>query len=345
MSAVGEGVAPPGPVLVTGATGFLGREIVQQLVQRGAQVHVFARAGSDRGPLARLPLVWHAGDLRDPESVKRAVRAFAEASRARRHPGFIVHSAALISYKSRDRELARVVNVDGTRSFLDAAIEAGVARFVFISSVVTVGHSTDGEPIDERAPFNNGGFGVDYVDTKRAAEDLVIAAARSLDVVVVNPAAIFGPVERDSNTVRFIRSVADGKAPRFAPPGSIGVVSVRDAATGVLLALERGRRGERYLLVESTVSALELFQRIARELGARPASWRCPRWLWPTVLVAARIVDRIRPIEVAPPQGLRMLGLELRFDASKARTELGWRPAGFDRVLAETVAHVRAHAS
>jgi dihydroflavonol-4-reductase len=345
MSTGGQDLVSPGPVLVTGATGFLGREVVRQLLERDVEVHVFARAGSDRGPLARLPLVWHEGDLRDPESVKRAVRALVNVARARRRPARIVHSAALISYKSRDSALAREVNVDGTRHFLDAAIESGIARFLFVSSVVTVGHSTRGEPIDERVDFNNGALGVDYVDTKRAAEELVLEAARSLDVVVVNPGAIFGPVERQSNTVRFIRRMAEGKAPRFAPPGSIGVVGVHDTAAGVLLALERGRRGERYLLVESSVSALELFQRIARELRVRPARWQFPRWLWPVLVGAARAVDRIHALEVTPPQGLRMLGLELRFDASKARSELGWRPVPFDRVLAETVAHVREHSS
>jgi dihydroflavonol-4-reductase len=292
-----------------------------------------------------MPLTWHAGDLRDEGSVLRAVRAIVASARARELPARVVHSAALISYHSRDRELAREVNVDGTRRLLDASIAAGVARFLFVSSVVTVGHSTNGRAIDEGAVFNNGGLGVDYVDTKRAAEELVLAASGSIDLVVANPGAIFGPVERQSNTVRFIQRVAAGRAPRFAPPGSISVVGVHDSAAGVLLALEHGRRGERYLLVESSLTALDLFQRIALELRAKPTRWRVPRWIWPAVVAGARLVDRMRPIELAPPQGLRMLGLDLRFDARKARVELGWTPTPFDRVLARTVAHVRDPAS
>ncbi len=334
-----------GPVLVTGATGFLGREIVRQLVASGVEVHVFARGSSNRGPLAGMPLTWHDGDLRDEDSVVRAVRAFVAAARQRGLPARVVHSAALISYKSSDRELSREVNVEGTRRLLDASSAAGVSRFLFVSSVVTVGHSTSGEAIDELAVFNNGRLGVHYVDTKRAAEELVLGASATLDVVVANPGAIFGPVERESNTVRFIRRMADGKGPWFAPPGSISVVGVHDSAAGILLTLERGRRGERYLLVESSVTALELFQRIARELSATPARWRFPRWIWPALVAGARAMDRVRPIELAPPQGLRMLGLDLRFDARKARSELGWTPAPFDRVLAETVAHVRSQSS
>lgn len=343
MSSGREDAATSGPVLVTGATGFLGREIVQRLVARGTEVHVFARPGSERGPLASLPLAWHAGDLCESDAIGRAVRALVESAREKRLPACIVHSAALISYKTRDKALAQAVNVEGTRRLLDAARESGVSRFLFVSSVVTIGHSTRGESMDERFVFNSGDLGVDYVDTKRAAEELVLEAGRSLDVVVVNPGAIFGPVERQSNTVRLIREMAAGRAPRFAPPGSIGVVGVHDAAAGVLLALERGRRGERYLLVESSLSALELFQRIARELSARPVGWRFPGWLWAVLVFGARVVDRVVPLEVTPPQGLRMLGLQLRFDASKARSELGWSPAPFERVLAETVAYVRAH--
>lgn len=344
MSSDRGATSTTGPVLITGATGFLGREVARQLCARGDEVHVFARTQSDRGTLAALPVVWHVGDLCDADSIRRAVTALARRARDMGSPARIVHSAALISYRTRDKAAAQAVNVDGTRRLLDAARASGVARFLFVSSVVTVGHSEHGEFVDETAVFNNGDLGVDYVDTKRAAEVSVLEAGRSLDVVVVNPGAIFGPIERESNTVRFIRMMAQGKAPSFAPPGEIGVVGVHDTATGVILALDRGRRGERYLFVESSLSSLDLFQRIARELGVPPVRRRIPGWCWPVIVVGARIVDRVTPLQAAPPQGLRMLGLTLRFDGAKARTELGWSPAPFDRVLAETVAHVRANA-
>jgi dihydroflavonol-4-reductase len=329
-------------ILVTGGTGFLGREIVRQLAVSGAEVHVVARRDSPRGPLAELPVVWHEADLRDPSAVGRAAEALAKSARARGERARIVHAAALISYRTGERDLAHATNVEGTETLLAAAKRTDVERFLHVSSVVTVGSSRHGEPVDERAPFDLGTLGVDYVDTKRAAEEAVLAAASEIDAVVVNPGAIFGPIERESNTVRTIRRVAAGRSPPILPPGSVGVVGVRDAANGTLLALERGRRGERYLLVESNLTTRELLATIARALGVPPRGRVLPRAAWSVLTACASAWDRIVPMRFTPPQALTMLGLDLRFDASKARRELGWSPRPFDEVIRETIEHLRA---
>ena len=328
-------------VLLTGATGFLGRELARRLCARGERVEALARRGSDRSGVARLPIAWHEGDLADADADERAVAAFRARTRERGEGARVLHCGALISYRTRDRGAAVAANVEGTRNVLASARRHEVDRLLLVSSVVAVGTSPDGRPVDEGAAFDGAGLGVDYVDTKRAAEELVLAERGSLDVVAVNPGAIFGPVERASNTARFVRRVAEGRSPWFAPPGTVSVVGLDDAAEGTLLALDRGRRGERYLLVESSLTALELFRAIARAVGARPARWRVPRALWPAVVLAARVVDRVRPLELTPPQALVMLGCDLRFDARKAREELGWRPRPFDEVLAATVEGLR----
>jgi dihydroflavonol-4-reductase len=179
------------------------------------------------------------------------------------------------------------------------------------------------------------------MDTKRAAEELVLAAANELDVVVVNPGAVYGPAERRSNTVKFLQHLAAGKRPFAAPPGWIALVGVRDTAEGILLALERGRRGERYLLVERCVPVRELFRLMSEALGVRGVRRTIPRALWPLLVALARVVDRVRPLEIATPQGLAMIGSRLVFDARKAREELGWRPRPIEQVLRETIAVLR----
>ena len=330
------------PVLVTGATGFLGREIVRVLAERGAEVHALAREDSPRGPLNALRVKWHPADLRDEAAVGRALDAVAARARERGVRPQVVHSGALISYRTRDRELARTTNVEGTEILLAAARRTGVGRFLHVSSVVTVGSSRDGQPVDESAPFDLGGLGVDYVDTKRAAEERVLAAARDLDALVVNPGAIFGPVERESNTVRTIRRVAQGRSPPFLPPGSVGVVGVRDVAEGTLLALEKGRRGERYLLVESSLTTRELMATIARILAVPPRGRVLALPAWRTLIAATQAWDRFFPMRYTPPQALTMLGIDLRFDSGKARRELGWNPQPFDVVIRETIEHLRA---
>jgi len=327
----------PRLVLVTGATGFLCAEVARRLVARGDEVHVLARKTADRSVLAGFDVRWHEGDLTDVASLESACWKMAERAFALRRPWDLVHGAALISYKARDRANALAINVEGTRHVLDAARKSGVGRVVHISSVVAVGACEGDEVLDENATFNLSDSGVDYVTTKRAAEEIALHAAKDLDLVVVNPGAIFGPVERRSNTARFIAQVSRGKGPIAAPPGTIGVLGVADAADGTIAALDRGRRGERYLLVERSITSRELFDAVARHFDRRGPLLTIPRFVWPALVVGARVWDRFFPIDLAPPQGLVMLSRNLRFDASKARRELGWNPKPFDEVLKSTI--------
>jgi dihydroflavonol-4-reductase len=328
-------------VLVTGATGFLCAEVVRRLVARGDEVHALARKTADRSVLEGLDVHFHEGDLTDVASLESACWKMAERSFASRRPWDLVHGAALISYKTKDRAQALAINVEGTQAVLEAARKSGVARVVHVSSVVAVAACVGDETLDESAAFNLADCGVDYVTTKHEAEQIALAMARDLDLVVVNPGAIFGPVERRSNTARFIRQVALGKGPIAAPPGTIGVLGVTDAAVGTILALDRGRRGERYLLVERSITSRQLFDAVAEELGRRGPLLTVPRVMWPVLLCGARMWDRFFPIDLAPPQGLVMLARDLRFDAAKARRELGWTPQPFDVVLKGTIASLK----
>lgn len=327
----------PRLVLITGATGFLCSAVARRLAARGDEVHALARPNADKRVLDGVEIHWHSGDLTDRTSLERACWQMAERSFATRRPWDLVHGAALISYKSAHRADALAINVEGTQAILQAARQSGVARVVHVSSVVAVGACTGDEVMDETTRFNLADCGVDYVTTKRAAEEIALAAAQDLDLVVVNPGAIFGPVERRSNTARFIRQVALGKGPLAAPPGTISVLGVDDAAEGTVLALDRGRRGERYLLVESWISSRDLFDAVARAFDRRGPLLTIPRFLWPLLVWIARGWDRVFPLDLAPPQGLVMLARDLRFDAAKARSELGWSPKPFDEVLKSTI--------
>ncbi|MCZ6596316.1 MAG: NAD-dependent epimerase/dehydratase family protein [Planctomycetota bacterium] len=307
-------------ILVTGATGFVGTAVVRRLVRHGHPVHGLARRTSDKGRLEGLGVRWHEGDLLEPATIERALADFRAAAREEGRSARVVHCAALISYRTGDAELARCVNVEGTRVVLDACQKHGIERVVHVSSVVAVGTSRRGDQeLDEDAAFNGAELYCDYVTTKRAAEDFALSVSRQLDVVVVNPGAIFGPAPDGSNTARFLVRIAEGRIGSMAPPGSVAVVGIDDVAEGIRLALERGRRGRRYLLTESNLRHLELLAMAAGELGVRPIRRTVPTPIWRALVVGAGLWDRVRPSGELTPQALRLLGVHFRFDSRRAR--------------------------
>jgi dihydroflavonol-4-reductase len=315
------------PVFLTGATGFLGVFIAKALRERGREVHVLVRPTSDRGRLEGIDVTWHEGDLASRADVLRAMEAAAGGSELD-----VIHSGALISYRTRDGERSRRINVEGTRHVLDACRRIAAGRIVHVSSMVTVGHSPEGHVLDESAEFNGSELAVSYVTTKREAEELALDAAVELDVVVVNPGAVFGPAPESSNSAWFLQQMARGRV-RAVPGGGLAVVGVEDVAEGCLLALEHGARGRRYLLCESNLDTLALARAVARIAGVPPARLRVPRPLWSALRGLVTAIDRVRPMERATPQAMRMSATCFYCDASRAAEELGWTPRPFEEVL------------
>lgn len=321
------------PVLLTGATGYLGPALARELAAAGRPVHVLARSAAGASVLGDLPERVHVADLLDPPSLARAVRDLADGAPG---PPDVVHAAAVVSYRTSDGELQRRANVEGTRALAEAARAAGVRRFVQVSSVVAAGPAASPEEsLDEDAPFDGARLRCDYVDTKRAAELAALAAGGGgLEVVVASPGAVFGPSARPSNTARFLAAiVAHPALGLLAPPGSLSVVGVEDVARGVRLALERGAPGRRYLLCESAVRLADLYRMVFERVGRGRVLATVPPAPWRVVCAGAALVDRVRPLSFAAPQALRLLGAHLRCSGERARRELGWRPAPFARVL------------
>lgn len=323
------------PVFLTGASGFLGARVAAVLRSAGRPVHALVRPTSYVAGLEALGVSLHQGDLTDRASVLAALGAAAGAHPDR--PLDLVHSGALISYRTGDTELQRRVNVEGTWNVYDAAYKVGVRRAVHVGSIVAVGRRTGRELVHEGMSWNAAGLTVDYATTKRAAEDLALLAAREQHVTLVDPGAIFGPGPDHVNTVFLLREIARGRRLLLSPPGGMAVVGVEDCAEGVRLALERGRRGERYLLVESNHSLHGLLTLIARACGAPPPGPRAPRPLWRLLTLGAAFAERRDPLGRISPQSLRMAGADWRADGSKARRELGWTPRPFEEVLERTL--------
>lgn len=306
--------AASSPVLVTGATGLLGNNVVRLLHGEARPVRCLVRPGSDPRPLAGLDVETVEGDLLEPASVERAVDG----------TGAVIHAAARVDVGTRDREAYRAVNVGGSRTVARACRRAGV-RMVHVSSVDTLAWGTAEEPSDEKAGPSDLA-GVPYVETKRSAERVVFEEVDAgLDAVVVHPGFLLGPWDWKPSSGRLVLAVARG-AGRFAPPGGNDFCHAVDVGRGVVAALDRGRRGERYILSGPALAYREAFALIARVTGAPPPLATLPAGLLRLVGRAGDAVGRLLGREVGLNSGsARIASLPHHFDSEKARDELDYR--------------------
>jgi dihydroflavonol-4-reductase len=306
--------------LVTGASGFLGRHVVDALLSGGATVRALDRRVPADGTLAEVQFVQ--GDVLDPDAVTRAVRG-CEA---------VFHLAAVYSYRRRDGALMRTVNIDGTRVVLDAALRGESRRVVHTSSCVTCG-PVPGRPATEadRPPPRDAA--IPYRRSKIEAERLALRAARDgAAVVVVNPTAPVGPGDsRPTPTGKMVADVAGGRIRGYLTHSALNIVSVEDVAAGHILALERGASGRRYLLGGEDMGVRAVFSAIAAAAGIDPPPLPVP---WPVAYAAALAGDWLlrpfgRDADLLGLDSVRAGRLPHLFDDTRARAELGYvsRPA------------------
>lgn len=316
-------------VLVTGASGFLGAHVARALRNQGAEVRALVRAESARGPLRQLGVEFLEGDLLDESSLEEACRGV----------DGLIHCAARTGSWSRQNDIQRRVNVEGTTALLRAAQLRQVERIVHVSSVAAVGAARHEEVLDEGTPWNLAELEVNYALTKRLAEERVVAAARAgMPIVVVNPSAILGPRLDGKPPSGLITGVMQEKLP-WVPPGGISVTDVRDVAAGILAALSRGRVGERYILAGHNTTWSTLYEAIAKTVGGRaPARRLSPRALkWLTA--RATLLDHLRLARPPrTPEIYRSYGWYSWFRSDRAARELGYAVRPLPEIIADSVA-------
>ena len=323
------------PVLVTGATGFIGSAVARALAARGHKLRVLVRPTSDRRNLHGLDAEPVVGDLTDPASLGRAVAGC-------RH---VFHVAADYRIWVPDPDAMLRANVDGTVAMLRAAQAAGAERIVYCSSVAALGLTKDGSPADETTPLDPSAIVGVYKRSKYEAERAALDLARQgVPVVIVNPAAPVGPRDvRPTPTGRMILDAAAGRMPAYIDTG-LNVVHVDDVAEGHVLALERGGIGERYILGGENLSLHELLALVAGAAGRRPPSIRLTHeMVWPVAVVMESLA-RVVPFE--PPvtrDHLRMARKKMFFSSAKATDELGYRPRPAAEAVLDAVAWFRAN--
>jgi len=299
--------------LVTGGTGFIGAHVVRALLERKYKVRTLARPGTDRRNLDGLGVEWAQGDVRDLASVRNAVSGCSH----------VFHVAALYAFSARPREVHEA-NVDGTRHVLQAAWDAGVERVVHTSSVAALGLCA-GRPADETTPAGAHTLVGDYKKSKHLAQELALAfARRGLPVVVVNPSFPVGPGDRKPTpTGRVIVDFLNRRLPAYVDTG-MNVVAVEDVAIGHVLAAERGRSGECYVLGGENLAMRDFLGLLAEVSGLPAPRVRLPPLpLVPLAYLNAAWSGLTGSVPRLTPDTVRMACHRMFYDPGKAVRELG----------------------
>jgi dihydroflavonol-4-reductase len=316
---------------VTGGTGFVGGHLARALCERGVRVRILARPESRLDLLDDIQVEVVTGDLRKPETLG----PFLDGADT------LYHVAADYRLWAADpRDLYRS-NVDGTKNILQAAEKAGTPRIVYTSTVGCLGIPSDGTPGDETTPVGIDEMIGDYKKSKFLAEQVAIdAAKRGVPIVLVNPSTPIGPIDaKPTPTGKIVVDFLNGKIPAFVDTG-LNLIDVRDAAMGHILAAEKGRIGEKYILGNRNCSLREILGMIAEVSGKKAPNTRIP---YAVAYLAGAVstfwADRVshRPPGIAI-ESVRMSHRKMYFSAKKAIEELGLPQSPVETAIADAVA-------
>jgi len=319
------------PTLVTGATGFIGWHVARRLLARGHRVRAFARPSSQ---VRELDVEIVTGDLRDRESLDRAVAGC----------GAVFHVAADYRLWAKDPDELYRSNVEGTRNLLDAARKAVVERVVYTSTVGCIGIPED-RPGSEDVEVHLQEMTGAYKRSKFQAEQVALEfAGEGFPVVIVNPTAPIGDHDfKPTPTGKIVVDYLKGAMPAFVDTG-LNLVDVEDTSEGHLLALERGRPGERYILGCENLTLEQILARLAEISGGKAPRWRIPYAVAYVAGVASTGWANVTGHEPrAPLDAVRMARKKMFVSLDKAKRELGFNPGPVDGALKRAVDWFRAN--
>lgn len=316
-------------VLITGGAGFLGQKLARALLAREHAVRLLVRGERGRKTVADLPVEVVDGDLGDEASLEAACAG----------QEILFHTAGVISYNPKKNDLMYRTNVLGTKNIAQAALRQGVKRMIHTSSTAAIGINTDPSVLmDENTPFNARHLKLAYFDTKYDAEqELLEFVGKGLDAVIVNPGSLMGA----GDTRRYEQAypgIIYKKNPRFLLHGGINYVDIDDVVAGHILAMEKGRKGERYLLGGENLSFAQLIQRTNMIIGRKAPTLYVPRSFMGAAASVLKVAQWLgADIHMTPELVKQMCNWYLFVDSSKAKRELGYNPKSIDNAIRDTI--------
>lgn len=302
-------------ILVTGADGLLGSNLVRELLSRGHVIRAFVQPGRQQKTLEGLTIEKFAGNLLNPDEVIKA----AEGCEA------IIHCAASTAVWPIRSEIINKVNIDGTKNIIKAVYKNNIQRLIYVGTANSFGFGSKSQPGVEGNPYKSATYGLDYMDSKYKAMQVVLEEVKTnkLPAVIVNPTFMFGPYDSTPSSGAMIVALYKGKVPGYTKGGR-NYLCAKDAAVAIANALTKGRVGECYILGNENLCYREIFTKISSTIGVKSPSLAIPS-------VFAKLYGRIGSIignvtgnapAISYPLA-RISADEHYYNPAKARTELG----------------------
>jgi dihydroflavonol-4-reductase len=302
-------------ILVTGADGLLGSNLVRELLSRGHEIRAFVQPGRQQLTLEGLTIEKFAGNLLDPKEVIKS----AEGCDA------IIHCAASTAVWPIRSEIINKVNIDGTRNIIQAVYTNKIQRLIYVGTANSFGFGSKEEPGAEGNPYKSATYGLDYMDSKYKAMQVVLSEVKesSLPAIVVNPTFMFGPYDSTPSSGAMIVALYKGKVPGYTKGGR-NYLCAKDAAVAIANALTQGRIGECYILGNENLSYKEIFTKISSTIGVKPPTLSIPSGFAKLYGHIGSLMGKMtgRAPAVSYPLS-RIASDEHYYSPAKARKELG----------------------
>lgn len=301
-------------VLVTGADGLLGGNLVRELLNRNYQVGAFVFEESQAKTIEGLPIERFSGNILDFEKVKNVVVNY----------DYVVHCAASTSMFPPRSEAVNKVNIDGTKNIIKACELNGVKRMIYVGTANSFGSGTTAQLGVETNAYEAGKYGLDYMDSKYKAQQVVLqaVAAKTIDAVVINPTFMIGPYDSRPSSGELILNLYRNKIPGYTHGGK-NWVAVKDVAYGIANALTIGEKGECYILGNENLSYKEAFEKIAKTIGVNPPKYKISKKILLAYGSLNSFLGKIFKFNPCLTRELAILGSEVHFySAEKARKKL-----------------------